>query len=80
MFQFVSDRLGKRSAVTVLEFGVDKEKSMEMWSSMNSNSLSKFFGLDSFEGLPETWDKDRKKGCLIQAVFRQKSGIPELDL
>lgn len=73
MFDFVTHRLGPDECITVLEFGVYKGESMDMWSSMNSNAGSRFFGFDSFEGLPERWDDDREKG-----MFDRGGNPPEI--
>jgi len=43
----------KDSPISVLEFGVFKGNSIEDLSKLNSHKESKFFGFDSFIGLPE---------------------------
>src|SRR5262249_32268281 len=39
-----------------LEFGVFEGKSLRHWCSLNSHPQSRFFGFDSFQGLPESWN------------------------
>ncbi len=39
-----------------LEFGVFEGKSLAYWCGLNSNPQSRFFGFDSFQGLPESWN------------------------
>jgi len=43
------------ACVTYIEFGVYQGDSISYFCSRNQNANSKFLGLDSFEGLPESW-------------------------
>lgn len=49
--------------VTLLEFGVFEGYSISKFAEMNTNVDSKFVGFDSFEGLPEDWLGNVKKGA-----------------
>ncbi len=53
----------KNKQVTVLEFGVFKGYSIEKFSQLNKNTNSRFYGFDSFKGLPENWTSDSPKGA-----------------
>lgn len=53
--------VGKK-VLTYLEFGVWKGVSLEVWIKQNQNSASRFYGFDSFMGLPEDWNVARPQG------------------
>lgn len=42
------------------EFGVDDGESLRWWLQHLTNSSARFYGFDSFEGLPEDWGKFKK--------------------
>jgi len=48
--------------VLYLEFGVYEGDSIRYWSKLLKNPASILHGFDSFEGLPENWDKRHPKG------------------
>lgn len=56
LYQYVAEKLNlKNEAIDYLEFGVSGGFSFKWWVNNCSNSNSKFYGFDTFEGLPEKW-------------------------
>ncbi len=45
----------KDEPMDYLEFGVYKGESMGYWADIHKNAASRFYGFDSFDGLPEDW-------------------------
>ncbi|WP_460219687.1 TylF/MycF/NovP-related O-methyltransferase [Psychroserpens sp. MEBiC05023] len=64
-------------AITYCEFGVFEGASIKYWSTLNTNVLSKFFGFDTFSGLPESWDNFT--GGLKKGFFDTKGETPNID-
>ncbi|MDB5210166.1 MAG: class SAM-dependent methyltransferase, partial [Sediminibacterium sp.] len=63
LYQFISDNYQQADKkIVYLEFGVAGGDSFNWWLSSNRNEGSRFFGFDTFEGLPEKWGSFYKKG------------------
>jgi hypothetical protein len=63
----------EQEVVLYLEFGVWQGASLRSWSNLLRNPLSALHGFDSFEGLPEAWDRFPK------GTFAVKGGLPQFD-
>jgi O-methyltransferase len=56
LYRFLHDQTcSVARPLTYLEFGVYRGESMRRWTTMNSSADSRFFGFDTFYGLPEPW-------------------------
>jgi hypothetical protein len=51
--------------------------SIKYWSSLNTNTDSRFFGFDTFSGLPESWDNFT--GGLQKGFFDTQGQTPSID-
>ena len=55
MHHFLSKTSVDGEAADFLEFGVWKGESIRLWTELNKNPETRFFGFDTFTGLPEDW-------------------------
>ena len=74
MFDYVHQSQIQGEAIDYLEFGVFQGESIRYWANLNKNDESRFFGFDSFDGLPENWQPEKRKGH-----FSVGGTIPKLD-
>lgn len=54
--------LAEGNPITYLEFGVASGTSFRWWVTHSKHARSRFFGFDTFEGLPEKWGLFYNKG------------------
>lgn len=77
MYSAVDEALGK-VAISYLEFGVWKGESLKAWIAINQHADSRFYGFDSFEGLPEPWNHSFGKQIGTE-VFNVGGAAPPID-
>lgn len=55
LYAYLQQEVLGAGAIDYLEFGVWQGTSLSSWLALNLHPASRFFGFDSFEGLPEDW-------------------------
>jgi len=74
LFEYLSKNVIGDQPIDYLEFGVMYGWSIRQWASLNAHPESRFFGFDSFEGLPEHWT-----GKFGAGSFTVGGAIPDVD-
>ncbi|HOI69459.1 MAG TPA: TylF/MycF/NovP-related O-methyltransferase [Methanothrix sp.] len=77
LYEYIQKAFINNKAIDFLEFGVYKGESLNYWAKMNTNPDSRFFGFDSFLGLPEKWIKPL--GSLPSGQFSLDGQIPNIE-
>jgi O-methyltransferase len=72
MYDFVKKEEKLDDAVNFIEFGVFRGKSLKWWVESNNHKDSRFYGFDTFTGLPEDWG-NYKKG-----TFSLEGKLPDI--
>ncbi len=60
MYEWVIENYQLNVSVNYLEFGVASGHSFRWWLERNKNPESRFYGFDTFNGLPEDWGPYKK--------------------
>ena len=79
LYQAVLDHYNlSQKELIYLEFGVASGQSFFWWLKQNQNASSKFWGFDTFEGLPEDWG-GYKKGEMSHGLDELKHQDPRAE-
>jgi hypothetical protein len=74
LYKYLNDSFVTDETIDYLEFGVYKGRSMRDWLTINKSESSRFFGFDSFVGLPTNWSK--LSGIKQKGYFTTSGEIP----
>ena len=77
LYLYVNNTICENKPVYFLEFGVAHGDSILRWAEINDNDSSVFFGFDTFEGLPEPFDRIRYTDPVGQ--FSAEGNFPKTD-
>ena len=77
MWSFIASR--RPMAIDYLEFGVHQGHSIFHFASENRSAGSRFFGFDSFTGLPEDWNSDYQRGHFDVGGKPPKTDDPRIE-
>jgi O-methyltransferase len=77
LYKYLNNEIVKNAPIDYLEFGVWYGKSIKHWTELNQDPNSRFFGFDTFEGLPEDWKVFTQ--VLPKGTFSAEGKIPEIN-
>jgi O-methyltransferase len=72
MYKWVIDKEGLTQPINYLEFGVAAGHSFNWFMEQNTNADSRFYGFDTFDGLPEDW------GPFKKGSFSNNNALPAI--
>lgn len=72
LYDFIIEKEGLKCAINYLEFGVANGESFNWWMTKNLNTESRFYGFDTFTGLPEDFGPYKK------GTFNTSNDIPTI--
>jgi O-methyltransferase len=77
LYDYLQANVIQDRAIDYLEFGVYRGESISHWTHINRNDQSRFFGFDTFTGLPEDWKKF--SGDMDKDTFDCGGATPQLN-
>lgn len=75
LYSHCHETIVRKAPMDFFEFGVFQGGSFTQWMQINSHPESRFFGFDSFEGLPEHWHA----GNMEAGTFSTDGVTPKID-
>ena len=69
LYEFILGHEQLQQPVNYLEFGVCEGHSFKWWLKNNTDALSRFYGFDTFTGLPEKWDQFKQGDMTTHGNF-----------
>ncbi len=73
MYKWVIEQEGLTAPINYIEFGVAAGHSFKWWLAQNKAADSRFYGFDTFDGLPEDW------GPFKKGSFSNDNALPEIN-
>jgi hypothetical protein len=77
MYNYVQREFIGDQPIDYLEFGVYEGGSIKRWLGLNRHPESRFYGFDTFEGLPEEWKRINDK--MQRSAFDTGGAVPQVD-
>lgn len=74
LYEFILDYEKLTEPVNYLEFGVCEGHSFNWWLQHNPAASSRFYGFDTFTGLPEQWDQFKAGDMTMHGNFPDVKG------
>ncbi len=78
MYDYINNDVVGSDTIDYLEFGVYQGASIRYWLKLNKNMDSRFWGFDTFSGLPEAW-KEGDEIARPGGAFSTSGLIPEVN-
>lgn len=77
LYDYINTEIIKDQPIDYLEFGVYRGASIKHWAEAHKNPASKFYGFDTFTGLPEKWEFFAEK--MPEGQFSTGGELPKID-
>lgn len=77
LYQYIQRQYLQKDSVDYLEFGVFEGATIDFWCKLNQNPKSRFYGFDTFTGLPEDWKN--LIGSRPSSTWDCQGNLPKVD-